>query len=61
MQNPAILNIPLFKQYLENNGIPYWKLRPEEVQEIVQGANAMGGAQTANPQGDKLMNMVDTE
>lgn len=36
MQNPAVLNLPLTKQYLENNGIQWWKLRAENIQEIRQ-------------------------
>lgn len=65
MGNPAIVGIPLFKQYLENNGIPYWKLKPEEVEQLQQqGQQAQQGGvtqATAEPKGDKLMNMVDSQ
>lgn len=59
-QNPALVNTPLFKQYLENNGIPYWKLKPEEMEALQQ----VGGQ--VQPQGmevkkDKLMSIVDTK
>jgi hypothetical protein len=62
-QNPALLNIPLFRQYLENNGISYWKLKPEEIQQIVQGQQQMGGqvqTQGMEPKQDKLMSAVDS-
>jgi len=36
--NPASTDTPLFKQYLENNGISWWKLTPKQVQQIQQGA-----------------------
>lgn len=38
MVNPAMVNIPLFKQYLENNGISWWKLTPKQIAEIQQGS-----------------------
>jgi len=38
--NPAITTIPLFRQYCENNGIPYWKLTPKQQQQIVQSGQA---------------------
>ena len=62
LQNPAILNIPLFRQYLENNGISYWKLKAEEQQALEQGSQQIGGGQVTSvePKGDKLMNMIDT-
>jgi hypothetical protein len=34
--NPALYNTPLFRQYLENNNISYWKLTPEQ-QEALEG------------------------
>lgn len=36
--NPAMTNIPLFKQYLENNGISWWKLTPKQIEQIQQSA-----------------------
>jgi hypothetical protein len=35
-QNPAVADIPAFKQLLENNGVKAMKLRPETKQEINQ-------------------------
>ena len=32
--NPALYKLPLFRQYLENNGISYWKLTPEQQQAL---------------------------
>jgi hypothetical protein len=62
-QNPALLNIPLFRQYLENNGIPYWKLKPDEMKKLVDTSQQMGG-QTVSPQmtpkQDKLSAMVNS-
>ena len=55
--NPAIVNTPLFKQYVENNGIDWWKLKPEQVQELKQGKIAdtpIGGKE------DKLLAQADT-
>ena len=38
LQNPAILEIPLFRQYLENNGIEWEKLKPEQQEALTEGA-----------------------
>lgn len=61
MSNPAILNTPLMKQYLEDNGIPYFKLKPEEMEQMAQQAQAMGGVQAPDRRPDKLMSAVDTQ
>lgn len=37
--NPALTGIPLFKQYLEDNGITWYKLTPEQQQQILQQAS----------------------
>lgn len=37
--NPAITNIPLFRQYLENNGISWWKLTAKEQQLLTEAIN----------------------
>lgn len=42
--NPALIDLPLYRQYLENNGIPYWKLTPKQKQALEQ--NAQQGSQT---------------
>ena len=64
MQNPAILDIPLMKQYLENNGISWWKLTPRQRQDLEQVAQQQGGQQGGQaitaPSQDKLMGQVDT-
>jgi hypothetical protein len=55
--NPAIVNNPLFKQYVENNGINWWKLNPEQIQEMKQGAisnTPIGGKE------DKLLAEADS-
>lgn len=64
--NPAILDIPLFRQYLENNGISWWKLTPKQKQDLQQTAQMMGGqggqpggAPIAQPQ-SSLSGAVDT-
>jgi len=58
LQNPAIVNIPLFKQYVENNGIEWWRLTPKEVQQIAQNTQRV---QQPQQTGDKLSNIVDTQ
>lgn len=55
-QNPALNEIPLFKQYLENNSITWWKLTPKQKAEMAQGL-------AVNPQTQKqdtMMGMVDS-
>ena len=55
--NPSLINIPLFKQYLENNGIEYWRMTPRQVEEVAQTA---GAKLPQAPKEDKLMSKVDT-
>jgi hypothetical protein len=59
MSNPQITGIPLFRQYLENNGIPYWKLTPEQIEQLQQGQG--GQAPSVEPREDKLMSQVDSQ
>jgi hypothetical protein len=62
-QNPALVNIPLFKQYCENNGISWWRLTPKQQEQIMQGAQqpqAPQGQGIAAPQQDKLSAMVNS-
>lgn len=59
MSNPAITDIPLFKQMLENNGISWWKLTPDQRQAIQQSAT---GAPAPEPkQEDALLSLVDSQ
>ena len=51
--NPANTDTPLFKQYLENNGISYWKLTPKQKQELQQMSG--GGSMPEPKQPDKLL------
>lgn len=44
--NPALIDTPLYKQYLENNGISYWKLTPKQKEDLMQ--------QAQTPQGGKI-------
>ncbi len=37
--NPAQIETPLFRQYLENNGISYWKLTPSQKQALEDSAS----------------------
>ena len=37
--NPAITDIPLFRQYCEDNGISAWKLTPKQKEELQQVMN----------------------
>jgi len=50
--NPAITDIPLFRQYLENNGISWWKLTPKQMQQLQQ---AQGGAMPEQKKPDALL------
>ena len=43
MANPAILNSPLMREYLEDNGITWYKLKPEELEQMAEQQQAMGG------------------
>lgn len=64
MSNPAVTDIKLFRQYLENNGLTYWKLKPAEKQAIEQAGMAQPQApqgQSLAPKQDKLMSQVDTQ
>ena len=47
MANPAVSEIPLFKQYCEDNGISSWKLTPAQRQEVAQ--MGQGGQQMPEP------------
>lgn len=54
--NPAQIDTPLYRQYLENNGIPYWKLTPK--QKVALEANALspqGGAIPDQKKPDQLL------
>jgi hypothetical protein len=53
--NPAIINIPLFREYLEYNGIQTFRLTSGEIQEVSQTQGAM-----PEPKGnrDKLLSEV---
>lgn len=65
MANPAIIDIPLMRQYLENNGISWWKLTPKQRQDLQQAAMMNSGKTVGQPiqqpQQDQLMGAVDTE
>lgn len=50
--NPANANTPLFRQYLENNGISYWKLTPKQILALEQ-QNTGSMVQPKRP--DKLL------
>lgn len=62
-QNPAITSFPLFKQYCENNGIEWWRLTPEQVEQMADVAQKMG-VQASQPKmggvpQDKLSSMIN--
>lgn len=60
--NPAITNIPLFKQYCENNGISYWRLSPKQQAQIMQQAQqSQGQPGIGQPQTDNLSSMVNSQ
>lgn len=59
LQNPAIVNIPLFKQYVENNGIEWWRLTKREMEQLMSGMQQ--GVEKVEPKQDKLMSMVNSQ
>jgi hypothetical protein len=62
LQNPAILDTPLFKQYLEDNGIPYWKLTPQQKQQLQMASTGKVPTNPiAAPKADQLSAQVDTQ
>ena len=59
ISNPNLINTPIMKQYLENNGISWWRVKPSRVQEL-QGQQGQGGQQAPGPkQPDKLMSLIN--
>jgi hypothetical protein len=52
--NPALIDIPLFRQYLENNGISWWKLTPKQKEALEQNAK-QGGALPEQKKPDQLL------
>ncbi len=59
--NPALVNTPMFRQYLENNGLEYWKLTPEEVQTLKpQQGQAPTGGQPIQAKTDALLSQVNS-
>jgi hypothetical protein len=51
--NPANADTPLFRQYLENNGISYWKLSPKQKENLQVEAQGQSMPQAKQP--DALM------
>jgi hypothetical protein len=58
--NPMLANDPLFRQYLEDNNIPAFKISEEEMQRYMQMQQQ---GQPAQPQvkKDALMAQIDTQ
>jgi hypothetical protein len=54
LSNPAVMGLPMFKQYLENNGINWWKLTAEQKAELMSGATGQQPNMKMSPQ-DALM------
>lgn len=61
MSNPQILNTPLMKQYLENNGISWWRLRPSQRRQMERAAQQQQGGLPERQQPDKLSSMVNSQ
>lgn len=63
ISNPNLINTPIMKQYLENNGISWWRVKPSRVQELQGqqgGQQGQGGQQAPEPkQPDKLMSLIN--
>jgi hypothetical protein len=59
MAKPEILNVPLFRQYLEDNDISPFKLSGAELQQVEQSG---GGQQPQmEPKQDQLFSAVNQE
>jgi hypothetical protein len=52
--NPAQLDTPLYRQYLENNGISFWKLTPKQKEQLVE-AQQQGGSLPEQKKPDELL------
>lgn len=62
--NPTIIKIPLFRQYVENNGVNWQELEPEEEEQVIQAIQSKAipqrEASPINQTGDKLLSMVNS-
>ena len=58
ISNPNLINTPIMKQYLENNGISWWRVKPSRVQEL-QGQQGEGQQAPEPKQPDKLMSLIN--
>lgn len=58
LSNPNIANNPIFKQYLEDNGIPPFKISQDQIEQFMQTNT---GASVPNSKQDKLSAQIDTE
>jgi len=58
ISNPNLINTPIMKQYLENNGISWWRVKPSRVQEL-QGQQQEGQQAPGPKQPDKLMSLIN--
>jgi hypothetical protein len=59
MQNPDIVEIPMFKQYCEDNNISAWKLTPKQKQQVQQGQNREQLDQPRQP--DRLLQQANPQ
>ena len=61
ISNPNLINTPIMKQYLENNGISWWRVKPSRVQELQgqQGQQQEGQQAPELKQPDKLMSLIN--
>jgi len=53
--NPTLSEIPLFKQYLENNGISPQKMTPSQKEQLQQAAQGGGGTMPEPKKPDQLL------
>lgn len=60
LTNPAVANIPVFREYVEKNGITPFHLSPQQIQEIQQGT-VQGAPPQIGQQKDKLSQAIDTQ
>jgi len=55
LTNPGVINIPLFRQYLENNDIPWWKLTQSQLESLRENAQGV----PAQAEGSDLNNQMN--
>jgi hypothetical protein len=59
MANPMVMNVPLYRNYLEFNQIPAFKLTSDEVAQFMQGQQAQGAPTPAAEPRDAILSELN--